>query len=454
MKKNAKDKLIGIVSLGCDKNRVDTEIMITHLQKGGYSFTSDPSKANIIIINTCAFIEKARKEAVSTIDEMLEYKKIGDCEKVIVTGCMPQKYLPELKKDFPDVDVFIGIDNYPNIVDIVEEAYKSKKVITKIGDASSVPDAVNRVVTTPNHYAYLKIADGCNNYCTFCTIPFIRGKYRSKPMDMLLKEAKYLVKEGAKELILVAQDITKYGTDLTGKPMLVELIRNLSKLEDLKWIRLLYCYPESVSDELLEEMQNNDKLCNYLDIPLQHVSNNVLKAMNRKIDKNGIISLIEKIQKLPKKIAIRTTFMVGFPGETEEDYNELVAFIKKYKLTHVGFFEYSKEDGTVAAKMPNQVPEKVKKDRLMNIINVADKISKENRRKFIGTTLEVVYEGIDYDKELFYGRSQYQAPEVDNIVYFKSTTLVDVGSFYEVKITRTMGDDLKGERASEKFRVY
>ena len=454
MELKSKDKLIGIVSLGCDKNRVDTEIMITYLQNAGFKFTSDPIKAHIIIINTCAFIEKARKEAISTIDEMLEYKKTGKCEKVVVTGCMPQKYLPELKKEFPDVDVFVGIDNYKDIANIIERAYKSKKVIEKIGKANTVPDVQNRVVTTPNHYAYLKIADGCDNYCTFCTIPFIRGHYRSKPMDLLIKEAKSLVKEGARELILVAQDTTKYGQDLKDKPTLVSLIKKLSTIKDLKWIRLLYCYPEGVTDELLKEMQINDKVCNYLDIPLQHVSNNILKMMNRKIDKNGIIKLITKIQSLPKKIAIRTTFMVGFPGETEEDYNELVEFVKKYKLTHVGFFEYSKEDGTVAAKMPNQVPAKTKKERMLKIIDVADKISKENRKKFIGTTLEVVYEGIDYNKELFYGRSQYQAPEVDNLIYFKSTSLVDVGSFYEVKILRTLGDDLKGERLCEKFRVF
>ena len=454
MEINTKDKLIGVVSLGCDKNRVDTEIMITYLQQGGFSFTSDPSSANIIIINTCAFIEKARKEAISTIDEMLEYKKSGKCEKVIVTGCMPQKYLPELKKEFPDVDVFVGIDNYADIVSIIKKAYKSKNVIEKIGKANTVPDVLNRVVTTPNHYAYLKIADGCDNYCTFCTIPFIRGHYRSKPLDLLVSEAKSLVKAGAKELILVAQDTTKYGQDLNGKPTLVTLIKKLSKIKDLKWIRLLYCYPEGVTDELLNEMQNNDKLCNYLDIPLQHISNNVLKMMNRKIDKDGIIKLIEKIKALPKKIAIRTTFMVGFPGETDEDYKELVEFVKKYRLTHVGFFEYSKEDGTVAGKMPNQISAKVKRERLLNIINIADKISKENRRKFVGSTIEVVYEGIDYEKELFYGRSQYEAPEVDNLIYFKSTSLVEVGSFYEVKITKTLGDDLMGERLCEKFRVF
>lgn len=443
---NLKDKLIGIVSLGCDKNRVDTEIMLTYLQNAGYAFTSDPKMANIIIINTCAFIEKARKEAIDTIDDMLKFKKIGKCEKIIVTGCMPQKYLPLLKKEFPKVDAFLGIDHYPEIVNIIEELYKSNKHADYCGNADTIPHIANRLITTPNHYAYLKIADGCENYCTFCTIPFIRGKYRSKPIDQILEDAISLVDGGAKELILVAQDVTKYGTDIFGKPALVDLIKKLSKIKDLKWIRLLYCYPELVTDDLLNEMINNPKLCNYLDIPFQHVSNNMLKLMNRHIDKEGIIKLVEKIQNLPEKIAIRTTFMVGFPGETEQDHKEMCDFIKKYKLTHVGFFEYSREDGTVASKMPNQVDKKTKQMRMLNLINIAEKQSKANLKNMIGQTEDVLYEGIDYNLELFYGRTQFQAPEIDNLVYFKSKDFVDIGNFYKVKITKVFGDDLKGEK--------
>lgn len=441
-----KDKLIGIVSLGCDKNRVDTEVMLTYLQNAGYAFTSDAKMANIIIINTCAFIENARKEAMDTIDDMLKFKKKGKCEKIIVTGCMPQKYLPQLKKEFPKVDAFLGIDHYPEIVNIIDELYKTNKHADYCGNADTIPHISNRLITTPNHYAYLKIADGCENYCTFCTIPFIRGRYRSKPIDQLLDEAKNLVDGGAKELILVAQDVTKYGTDVFGKPALVDLIKKLSKIKGLKWIRLLYCYPELVTDELLNEMVTNPKLCNYLDIPFQHVSNNMLKLMNRHIDKDGIIKLIEKIQNLPQKVAIRTTFMVGFPGETEQDHKEMCDFVKKYKLTHVGFFEYSKEDGTVAAKMPNQVDKKTKQKRLLNLINIAEKQSKINLKNLIGQTEDVLYEGIDYNEELFFGRTQFQAPEIDNLVYFKSKDFVDIGNFYKVKITRVFGDDLKGEK--------
>lgn len=440
------DKLIGVISLGCDKNRVDTEIMLTFLQNAGFKFTSDPKKANIIIINTCAFIERARKEALDTIEEMLKFKQKGSCEKIIVTGCMPQKYLPQLKKEFPQVNAFVGIDNYPDIVQIISEVYSTKKRLSFCGNADTIPHIENRLITTPNHFAYLKIADGCENYCSFCTIPYIRGKYRSKPEDQILNEAKSLVLNGAKELILVAQDVTKYGTDIYGKPALVDLIKKLSKIKDLKWIRLLYCYPELVTDELLNEMVKNPKLCNYLDIPFQHVSNNMLRLMNRHIDKEGIIRLVEKINNLPEKIAIRTTFMVGFPGETEQDHKEMCEFVKKYNLTHTGFFEYSKEDGTVAAKMPNQVDKKTKKQRLLNLINIAEKQQKANLRKLVGKTVDVIYEGIDFDKKLFYGRSQFQAPEVDNLIYFKSKDFVDIGEIYKVKITKVFGDDLKGEK--------
>lgn len=439
-------KLIGVVSLGCDKNRVDTETMLTYLNQAGFRFTSDPKEANVIIINTCAFIAKARKEAVDTIDEMLEYKKKGKCEKIIVTGCMPQKYLPELKKEFKTVDCFLGFDDYPNIAQIVSDLYDKGGQIVRCGDASTITCVENRMITTPNHYAYLKIADGCENYCTFCTIPFIRGRFRSKPIDEVAREAKSLVNGGATELILVAQDVTKYGTDLFGKPALVDLIKKLSKIKDLRWIRLLYCYPELVTDELLNEVVTNDKVCKYLDIPFQHVSDNVLKMMNRHINHEKTIALVEKIRALPVHIAIRTTFMVGFPGETDKDFAELVDFVKKYKLDQVGFFAYSKEEGTVAAKMPNQVDEKTKNKRLLAIMKEAEKVQKDNLRAMVGKTVDVVYEDIDYDRELFVGRSQYQAPEIDNLIYFKSKDFVDVGGMYPVKITRVMGCDLKGEK--------
>jgi len=444
MKSN--EKTVGVVSLGCDKNRVDTEVMLTYLKEAGYTFTSNPEDANIIIINTCAFIEAARNEALDTIDQMLDFKKHGKCEKVIVTGCMPQKYLPMLKKEFKGVDVYVGIDDYSNIAKIIKKSYKDNQPFCVTHNADSIYHVKNRMITTPNHYAYLKIADGCENYCTFCTIPFIRGKYRSKPIEEVISEATDLVNAGAREIILVAQDVTKYGVDKYGKPSLVKLIKQLSKIKGLVWIRLLYCYPELVTDALLKEIVNNPKLCNYLDIPFQHVADNVLKMMNRHIDNKKTVELVEKIAKLPEKVFIRTTFMVGFPGETEQDHKLLCEFVKKYKLAHVGFFEYSKEEGTVAAKMPNQVSEKTKHKWLNELINIAEDNIKFNNKQFYGKTLDVIFEGIDYDRNLFYGRTEFQAPEVDNLVYFKSKQLVEVGNVYKIKIVGSIGCDLKGER--------
>ncbi len=451
MKENSqkKKKLVGVISLGCDKNRVDTEHMLTYLSEGGYKFTSDPSKAEIIIINTCGFIANARKESMDTIFEMSEYKRLGSCKKLVVTGCMPQKWLKEMRKDLPEVDIFMGINEYKDIVSILDRSYAEGGKIIEVGEANKdVTGIKNRIITTPKHYAYLKIADGCDNYCTFCTIPYIRGSYRSRPIQELVEEATDLVNAGSREIILVAQDVTRYGTDLSKdkKPMLVDLIRELSKIKNIKWIRLLYCYPELITDELLDEMMNNDKLCNYLDIPLQHVSDGVLKRMNRHIDHDGVVKLIEKIKSQPKEIAIRTTFMVGFPGETEEDFEELYKFIKEHPLTHIGFFAYSKEEGTAAATMPNQVPERVKQKRLIKLVKLQRKMVTRNNKHYVGQTLEVCYEGIDYQKARFFGRTQYQSPEIDTLVYFKSRESADIGNFYNVRIDKVKEYDIYGEK--------
>lgn len=439
-------KYVGVVSLGCDKNRVDTEHMLTYLAESGYHFTSDPSKADIIIINTCGFIQNARNESMETILEMAEFKKLGSCEKLVVTGCMPQKWISEMRKELPDVDVFLGINQYKNIAKILKKSYETNERIVEVGGEEKESFVKNRIITTPKHYAYLKIADGCDNFCTFCTIPFIRGRYRSRDMKELCKEAKNLVDGGATELILVAQDVTRYGTDLSedGKPQLIELIRELSSIKKLQRIRLLYCYPEFVSDELLQEMMDNPKLCNYLDIPFQHVSDGILKRMNRKIDKQGIVSLVEKIKKLPQFVAIRTTFMIGFPGETEEDFEELYDFIKSYPMLHVGFFAYSKEDGTPASSFPNQVPEKIKQKRLVKLVKLQRRVLKNINKEFVGKTLEVCYEGIDYKQAKFFGRSEYQSPEIDSLVYFKSKEKLDLGLYYKIKIKRAHNYDLIG----------
>lgn len=446
-KKRRKNLLVGVVSLGCDKNRVDTELMLTFLRDAGYKFTSDPANADILIVNTCGFIASARDESMETINEMSEYRSNPNyrCQRLVVTGCMPQKWSNEMREEFPEVDIFLGIDQYQDIVSILETSLDKNKKIVKVGGTNVLPFVKDRMVTTPAHYAYLKVADGCDNYCTFCTIPQIRGRYRSRSIEDILDEAKSLVDNGASELILVAQDISRYGMDKSGKPQLVKLIRELSKIEHLKWIRLLYCYPEMIDDELLDEMVHNPKLCKYIDIPLQHVSSSVLKRMNRHTNYNDVKNLVEKIQNLPVFVAIRTTFMTGFPGETEEDFKMLTDFLESHKLMHVGFFAYSKEDGTPAGNFKDQIDEDIKKKRLIKLIKLQKKIAKEVNAKFIGKTVEVCYEGIDYDKGLFFGRMQYQTPEADTLVFFKSKVPLEVGEYYNVKITKVSGYDFKGE---------
>lgn len=446
-KKKYKSKLVGVVSLGCDKNRVDSEIMLTYLREAGYKFTSDASNADIIIINTCGFIKNARLESMDTINEMSEFRRNPNarCQRLIVTGCMPQKWSSEMREEFPEVDIFLGIDQYADIVKIIDASFEKNKKIVKIGDQSAIPFIKDRMVTTPVHYAYLKIADGCENYCTFCTIPFIRGKYKSQSMENVLEEAQSLVDNGATELILVAQDISRYGMDKSGKPQIVNLIRKLSKIKNLKWIRLLYCYPEMVTDELIAEIVNNPKVCKYIDIPLQHIANPVLKRMNRRTTHGDIVNLIDKIQSQPVHIAIRTTIMVGFPGETEQDFQELCAFVERYKLMHVGFFAYSKEEGTAAALLPDQLSDETKRKRVLKLVRIQKKIAQEVNRRFIGKTVEVCYEGIDYDRQLFFGRCEYQTPEADTLVFFKSKHPLEIGKYYKVKIKGVSGYDLKGE---------
>ena len=439
--------LVGIISLGCDKNRVDSEVMLTYLKNAGYKFTSDASNADILIVNTCGFIEKARQESMDAIAELCEYRKDpkARCQRLIVTGCMAQKWSGQIREEFPEIDIVLGIDQYPNIVQILDTSFAKNKKIVKVEGSNSIPYIKDRVVTTPMHYAYLKVSDGCDNYCTFCTIPYIRGRFRSRSIEDIFEEAESLVNNGATELILVGQDISRYGIDKSGKPELVKLIKKLSTIKKLKWIRLLYLYPEMITDELLDEMVSNKKLCKYMDIPLQHVADGVLKRMNRHTTYKDIVNLLERIQKLPVFIAVRTTFMAGFPGETEEDFEQLCEFLQKYKLMHVGFFAYSREEGTVAAKLPDQIDENIKRRRVLKLVKIQKKIAREINEKFIGKTLDVCYEGIDYDRQLFFGRCVYQTPEADTLVFFKSKRPVEVGTFYKVKIKKVKGDDLEGE---------
>lgn len=429
---------LSVISLGCDKNRVDTEKMLYRL-RGRFAVVADPSDADVIIINTCGFISSAREESIDAILEAAEYKKNGKCSKLIVTGCLPQKYGDELVNSLPEVDAFLGTNDY----DKIAEAVDADKPIAFLS-AEPRAEAGERILTTLPHYAYLKIADGCDNRCTYCLIPSIRGAYRSVPMEDLFAEAKRLARSGVKELILVAQDVTRYGIDLYGDYKLVELLKKLSEL-DFVWIRLMYCYPELVTDELIGEIVSNPKVAKYIDIPLQHIDDDILKKMNRKSTERSINDVIAKLKKAG--IAIRTTLMTGFPTETEEQFSHMLNFVKTNKLRHVGVFEYSDED-TPSSKIKPKVPKYVRHNRAKQIILCQKNNVKEYNESMIGKTVKVLYEDVDYDKKLFRGRTYDNAPDIDTYVYFRSA-YADVGNFYNVRITGYRGYDLIGEVVNE-----
>ncbi len=434
-----KDKTFGVISLGCDKNRIDTEKMLSLLDFG--KITQDISEANIIIVNSCAFLESSRKEAIETVLEVDGYRKKGKLEKIVLTGCLPERFIGELFDDLTEVDVFIGIKDYPRLIEGLERAYNGERVnFVKTVESFK---SEKRVLTTPEHYAYLRIADGCNNKCTYCLIPSIRGKYRSEKMEDLIFEAKSLGK--TEELILVAQDITRYGTDIYGEVKLVELIRKLSEIDDIKSIRLLYAYPDMITDELIDEIANNPKIVKYLDIPLQHADASVLKRMNRKGTGESYSKLIKKLRDRVDGIAIRSTFIAGFPGESEENFENLLSFIKNEKLFNAGFFAYSREEGTPAYRLPDQVDEDLKIKRVETLYEAQRKISAERNKSFIGKTFEVLTDGVDLEKQSFYGRAYFSAPDVDGVIYFTSKGEIKQGERYIVKITSADDYDLYGE---------
>lgn len=431
------NKKVAMISLGCDKNTVDAERMLYLISNYGFNITNDLNEASIVIINTCAFILDARKESIDKIFEVLNLKSYN-VEKVIVTGCLPQKNYDDVVKLIPEVDAFVRIKNNEKIVDIIKGLYG-------VEDNTKIKlNKLNRVQSTPKNYAYLKIADGCNNFCSYCTIPFIRGRYKSVPMEDIVEEAKSLVSNGVKELILVAQDVTNYGVDLYGQLKLVELLQRLSKIKNLKWIRLHYCYPNLITDELLQEINNNDKVCKYLDIPLQHISNSVLKNMNRKDTKESIEALINKIKRMSNKIAIRSTFIVGFPKESRKDFKELKNFISTYKLDNVGFFTYSREENTKAYYMKGQVLNFVKKHRLKEIQRLQHNILIENQQSYVGKILNCVCED-KLEDNIYQFRSEYNSPNVDTVIYVKSDKPLTLNEFYNVSITGVINDDLEGE---------
>ena len=430
---------IGAISLGCDKNRVDTEKMLSRLVGGGHTLAGSEEEADVIIVNTCAFIDKAKEESIDEILSAIAAKNAGKGKKVIVTGCLAQRYADTLKKEFPEVDAILGIADYDAILKTIKDVEDGEKVLNCANLDAFYSD---RVLTTPYHYAYLKIADGCSNHCTYCAIPSIRGKYRSEKLEDLICEAKKLSDDGVKELILVAQDVTRYGTDFDGKPHLIELLDRLSKL-DFAWIRLLYLYPEMVDDALIEYVKNNDKIAKYMDIPLQHVDDDVLKRMNRRTDEKSIRELIAKLKNAG--IAVRTTFICGFPGETQEQFEKLEKFVKEVKFDYAGFFAYSREEGTPADKLDGHLDESVKEERADKLRAIQEKIIKSRNKELIGSKIKVIYDDIDYDRQKFVGRSQTQAPDIDNVTLFESDEEVRIGEFYDVEITGSDGIDLVGK---------
>ncbi len=432
-------KNYGIISLGCDKNRVDTEKLIGLLKKKGYKLTDDLSKVQIVIVNTCAFLHSAREEAIQTILECAEYKK-DKLEKIVVTGCLPQKFIEELYEPLQEADVFLGITDYEKIFEALEESYKKDARQNYVGLGSDGYQ-YDRVLTTDEHVAYLKIADGCYNHCTYCLIPKIRGKYRSYPMENLVKEAEMLGEIA--ELIIVAQDTTRYGEDLYGKNCFVELLQRLSKLDNIERIRLLYCYPDVITEELIEEIRINNKIEKYMDIPLQHSEDRVLKLMNRKGKREGYLNLFKRLRECIPGIAIRSTFISGFPTETEEEFESMKAFLKEAKLFNCGFFAYSKEPDTAAARMVPQVHAATKKRRVKALYAVQESISKELLSQFKGKKIEVLCDGIDYDKSCFVGRAYFSAPDIDGKVYFHAAEAMQ-GERYAVLIDDADSYDLYG----------
>ena len=435
-----KAKKVGVISLGCDKNRVDTEKMLAILSDR-HTLVSTIENADIIIINTCAFLESAREEAISEIFSAYEYKKSSADKKIIVTGCLPQKFISELFDELVEVDAFLGVSDYDKILEVIDRVFSGERV-NAVGSPKG-ECGKERILTTTN-YAYLKVADGCSNHCTYCLIPYIRGKYRSVKIEDLIEEVKGLGK--INELILVAQDTARYGLDLQPKINLTYLIKELSKLDSVNSIRLLYCYPENLTDELIEEIKVNEKVIKYLDIPLQHADDRILKLMNRKGTGQGYLELIERLKSQIPDIAIRSTFITGFPFEGEEEFNNLVNFIKKAKLFNAGFFAYSREEGTPAFRLAGQVDEKTKQTRLKKLYKTQLNVVKKNNQKLIGKTIKVLAEGFDQEELVYYGRAYFNAPDIDGKVYFFSADEVEYGKYYDIYINQTTDYDLYGEK--------
>ena len=437
---------VGMVSLGCSKNQVDGEIMLSLIQRDGYELCGDAEQCDVVIINTCAFIEDAKRESIENILEFCELKRQGVIKAVVVTGCLAERYQQELVTEIPEADVILGIGRNTDIVNAIDQALQGERVVEFAPKDELVMDA-ERVLTNAPYYAYIKLADGCDNRCTYCAIPNIRGRFRSRKMENILEEVRRFAAQGVTEMNLVAQDTTRYGEDIYGKLMLPELIREVCKVDGVHWVRILYCYPQRVTDELLEVMASEPKVVKYMDVPVQHASGRILKAMNRRDDYDYLRNLMQKIREKIPGVVLRTTFITGFPGETEEDFAEMTRLVKEVKFERVGCFTYSPEDGTPAYSMPEQIDEETKRRRADIVMSEQLAIAEKFARSWIGRELEVVVEGLNEETGIYYGRSYMDAPDIDTRVYFDSPYEHETGEYVMVTVTGSQGYDLVAEEA-------
>ena len=436
------------ISLGCDKNLVDSEVMLGLLAEKGYQMTDDETEAEVIVINTCCFIHDAKEESIQTILEMAEYKKEGTLKALIVTGCLAQRYQQEILDEIPEVDEVLGTTSYPEILDAIENALKGRAEV-RMTDIDALPLVdTARQVTTGGHFAYLKIAEGCDKHCTYCIIPKIRGNYRSVPMERLIKEAEGLAEKGVKELILVAQETTLYGKDLYGEKSLHRLLKELCRISGIRWIRILYCYPEEIDDNLIQVMKEEPKICHYVDLPIQHANTDILKRMGRRTSKEQLEEIIGKLRKEIPDIAVRTTLITGFPGETEEQHQELVDFVDEMEFDRLGVFTYSPEEDTPAAEMEGQIPEEVKEDRQAEIMELQQEIAFEQAEDMVGKEVLVMIEGKVADENAYVGRTYKDAPNVDGLIFVNTEEELMSGDFARVKVTGAAEYDLIGELIS------
>lgn len=433
-------------TLGCPKNQVDSEVMIGIMEGKSFYVTSDPLEAEVIVVNTCGFIESAKEESINTILELLQYKSIGKCQYFIVAGCLVERYSADLKNEIPEIDGFIGTTQFENIFEIVTELMNgAERGIVRVGEIDKhLKEDVPRILTTPSYFAYLKISEGCDNKCTYCIIPKLRGKYRSRERDVIIKEAKLLASQGVKELIIIAQDTTRYGIDLYGDYELYKLLEALNDVEGIEWIRLQYCYPDVIDDRLINAIATLPKVAKYIDMPIQHASDSVLKRMNRRTSKDQIRTVVNKLREKCPEIAIRTTIIVGFPGETEDEFKELVEFVKEIKFEKLGAFAYSLEEDTAAAKMDNHLPEDIKEARKNELLGIQMAISESACYNKVGKNVDVLIEELVPDEGIYIGRSQQDAPEIDGVVYVHTKEQLKIGSIYTVKITDALEYDLIG----------